>query len=213
MTTPPVDPRPADPRIQRVRLLYFGSDLSVGAISRQSGVPKATISTWVKRYDWPRRPPSKTLPQVTPFGGPPGASVADQASVEVLEAAVQKSAPIKRRAAAKTRKKSPRPKFSTLVDRLYRIIIHNLELMENRMSDDVENAGDNPERDMRAIGNIVRSVEKLKEIEPEQSKRDAASAGNLKYPLSPDEEDRLRIEIVERLLKLRERRGNPDGSR
>ncbi len=99
------------------------------------------------------------------------------------------------------------------MDRLYHIIIHNLELMENRMSDDDKTAGENPERDMRAIGSIVRSVEKLKEIEPEQSKRNTASPGNTKYPLSPDEEDRLRIEIVERLLKLRERRGNPDGSR
>lgn len=100
-----------------------------------------------------------------------------------------------------------------MVDRLYRIITHNLEIMETRMSDDDKPAGDGPERDMRAIGNIVRSVEKLKELEPDQSKRDTASTSTGRYPLSPDEEDQLRREIVDRLIKLRERRGNHEGNR
>ena len=102
-----------------------------------------------------------------------------------------------------------RPSTRSLVDRLYRIITHNLETMESRMSDDEPTANDNPERDARAIGNLVRSVEKLKELEPEHSKRDARTVGNSRYPLSPGEEEKLRDEIVDRLLRLRERLRGP----
>ncbi|CAN0479749.1 unnamed protein product, partial [Phaeothamnion confervicola] len=171
------------------RLLYAGTDLSLTQIAIRAGVHQTTISSWVRKYGWPAR--------TTGFVPNKPADVAAAPTIANGKAAPEKAPPANRPAVRNPQKPTRRPQVSTLVDRLYRIIIRNLELMENRMSDDDKPAGDNPERDMRAIGNMVRSVEKLKEIEPEQSKRDAASAGGTKYPLSPDEEDRLRIEIVE----------------
>jgi hypothetical protein len=98
-----------------------------------------------------------------------------------------------------------RPTVKSLIDRIYRVITHNLDVMERRMSEeDATAAGANPDRDVRAINSLVRSVEKLKELEPDTAKRDPVSEG--RYPLTREEEDQLRDEIVERLLELRKRR-------
>lgn len=197
METPPVDPR-----IERVRLLYVGSDVPMREISRRVGVPLTTLQTWIKRHGWPMRGPrpfGQRPAQPPPLPEPDPAPVAPQAAVTG-----------KIRAGATGAAKRKRPTTRTLVDRLYRIINHHIEVMESRMSDDDHTTqGDNPERDARAIGNLVRSVEKLKELEPEHSKRDARSVGTSRYPLSPGEEEKLRDEIIDRLLRLRERLRTP----
>jgi hypothetical protein len=97
-----------------------------------------------------------------------------------------------------------------LVQRLYDVIDCNLSLLESRMSDHDPTDPAQPDRDTRALGTLVRSLEKLKDIEPghDSSATTAPKAG--RAPTTPEEEDQLRMRIVERILKLRERRG-PDG--
>jgi hypothetical protein len=96
-----------------------------------------------------------------------------------------------------------------LVQRLYDVIDRNLTLLESRMSDLDPADPAQPDRDTRALGTLVRSVEKLKELEPgHDSTADAPKSG--RAPATAEEEDQLRMRIVERVLKLRERRG-PDG--
>lgn len=179
---------PPDPRIERVRALYVDTDIPIRIISQRVGVPMTTLKRWINDFGWPRRGSRR-------FGhpAPPATAAPDAASPPVT----------------RTVKRRKRPTVESLVDRLYSIITHNLESMESRMSDDQPTTNDNPERDARAIGNLVRSVEKLKELEPEHSKRDARTVGSSRYPLSPGEEEKLRDEIVDRLLRLRERFRNP----
>lgn len=194
METPP----PVDPRIERARALYVDSDVSFEDIARRLGVSKGTLTVWINNHGWPKRGRH--------FGRP-----ARPANAAPLSPPATAAGPDRPHAKAPRRgsKRRKRPTTQTLVDRLYSIITHNLETMESRMSDDEPTANDNPERDARAIGNLVRSVEKLKELEPEHSKRDARTVGTSRYPLSPGEEEKLRDEIVDRLLRLRERLRNP----
>lgn len=194
METPP----PVDPRIERARALYVDSDVTFEDIARRLGVSKGTLTVWINHYGWPKRGRH--------FGRPARPANAAPASPPATPAGPDRPHAKAPRRGSKRRK---RPTTQTLVDRLYSIITHNLETMESRMSDDEPNANDNPERDARAIGNLVRSVEKLKELEPEHSKRDARTVGTSRYPLSPGEEEKLRDEIVDRLLRLRERLRNP----
>lgn len=170
-------PEAIDPRIERVRLLYENRAISVREIARRTGVPASSVHAWAKRNGWPPRKPPRLLADGS---GP--------------------APPLRRRRLRK------RLSVGRLVDRIYRVITHNLESMEQRMSEEENSSNENPEREARAISNIVRSVEKLKELEPDNSKRDPATNG--RYPLTRDEEDRLRDEIVERLLQLRERRAD-----
>ncbi|MGE0628594.1 MAG: hypothetical protein AB7O43_12280 [Hyphomicrobiaceae bacterium] len=99
------------------------------------------------------------------------------------------------------------------IARLYRVIDSSISLLESRMIDDGSDPETRPERDMRALGNIVRSLEKLKDLEPGNGKPNSEQpkAGHAATPL--EQEDRLRTRIVERILKLRERSGNPRGGR
>lgn len=200
-------------RREQARLLYVESDLTLKQIAARLDIAKGSVSAWATRYDWPRRSPDHysraplTTPSVPP--APPDTSP-DRIDPGAGHAAVDDTAtaPTPVPAVAKRRmiRRRKRPPIKNIVDRLYHIINHNLELMETRMSDDDQPANDrNPERDMRAVSSVVRSVDKLKEIEPEQSKRTNGSTAGSRYPLSPEEEDRLRKDIIARILKLRER--------
>lgn len=190
-------------RIAEVRMLYCDTTVSVDEIARRIGVAPSTINRLIRQNGWPLR--GNVVAAM-------GQHIGDDADPAMSPTPVN---PPQLAAAPKSNRKPPlrRPKMKSLVDRLYRVIVHNLEQMETRMSDDGNSAGDNPEREARAIGNIVRSIEKLKELEPDHAKPDASTRAKSRYPLTPAEEDRLRDEIVERLLKLRERHraSNPGG--
>lgn len=78
------------------------------------------------------------------------------------------------------------------------------------MSDETGTDAD-PERETRVIGNLVRNVEKLKELEAEQSKREPGRSGPLL--VTPEEEDRIRRKVVAHILKLRERKRREQSDR
>ena len=169
----------ADPRRERARELYLAGELTLREISARLDLPKGTISGWATRYDWPRRKPRP----------PPDPDKPHR----------------KRLAARRILRRRKRPTVETLVDRLYRIVTHNMELMEIRMSDEEIPEGDTPERNMRVVGTMVRSVEKLKELETEQSNRDNAPPAG-RYIVTPEEEERIRRKVVEHIQRLRERK-------
>ena len=183
------------PRRDEARRLYVESSLTLREIAAQLGLKQGTISGWVSRYDWPRRSQRR---------GPVGNA---RASTDAEPAADRL-----RRARGRAGKRAPsgaeRLPVSTLVDRLYRVIIHQLEALESRMSEDDENGAGNPEREARAIGNIVRSVEKLNDLEPDRSKHGTAAGRPL---LTPEEEERIRRRVVEHILRIRERKRREGG--
>ena len=211
-----------DPRIERARELYVDSKVSVRAIARSIEAPTSTVVNWVKRYDWPRRKPkppandadaSLTTDEQVGDEQVGGEQVGDEragnATAPAPTSPDRKPRGAKAPAAKPTRRalhKRKRPKVSAIVDRLYRVLTHNLEIMETRMSqDDGTPANEKPERDLRTIGTMVRSVEKLNDLETEQSKR-TGSAPTVAGIVTPDEEDRIRRKVIEHILRLRERK-------
>ncbi len=87
--------------------------------------------------------------------------------------------------------------------RILHLIALKLTEMERQMS--AGNADANPERDMRALNGMMQSIDKLKDLEPGHGNAGAADPKSRRAPATVEEEDRLRLEIVERMLKLRER--------
>jgi DNA-binding transcriptional MerR regulator len=103
-----------------------------------------------------------------------------------------------------------------LLTRLYDALSRNLTQLEISMADD-DAVADGNDRATRALGAVARTMEKLKELEPGP---DHAAAGDAPAPKSGrassgatgdaglDETERLRLELADRILKLRER-GKP----
>lgn len=88
---------------------------------------------------------------------------------------------------------------SRLIERLYSLVDHNIATMEQRKM----SGENNPEAEARMISSTVRSLEKMKDLESDPAHRATAATDTGRKPLTPDEEDRLREEIVERLIRLR----------
>ena len=88
--------------------------------------------------------------------------------------------------------------------RLFELYLIKLEDRMTSKDPDAEPVGD---RDARAMGGFTRAIEKIKEIEPGHGHADrgAPQSGSARRS-DAAEEDRLRREIVDRLLKLRERK-------
>lgn len=192
----------ADDRCARAKLLYVGTELTVPQIAARVGAHRRTITKWASKHEWPRRPmrgcsdePASGSTTCLPTGSTTGDIDSDALAPETLKPATAKRS------------------RTALVTRLYRLIDQNITQMENRMSDDNPSQPKEPERDMRAISSAVRSVEKLKDLEPDQSKRDAPTAGarNTRSFLTPDEEDDIRRKVVEHILRIRERKRREDG--
>ena len=100
----------------------------------------------------------------------------------------------------------PRPGGKrALVRRLYRAIDTKLRQMEARMRSDLDkpdggtaSAADH-ERDARAIGTLIKSLERIAELESTAAKSTGASDDARALA---DEADRLRSELAERLQRL-----------
>lgn len=205
----------ADPRHERARVLYAESDLSQSQIARSLKISPSTLRRWAETQGWPARKPrspgrNTTLTAAPNLSDEPTKTEtgkADDAEACASEPTPEDAAhvtgtPIEPAEPKRKRRRAKRPRIGQLVDRLYCIITQNLEDMESRMNEESEPAAKQPDQVARVVGNLVRSIEKLKELEPEQSKRDNAA---VRYPLTPEEEDRLRDRIVEKLVRLRER--------
>ncbi len=82
------------------------------------------------------------------------------------------------------------------------------------MSHDADTTASESERDARALSSIIRSLEKLRDIEPDQAQPGEGQSDNRRAPVTPEDEDQLRLRIAERLVKLRQQRATArsDGS-
>ena len=97
-----------------------------------------------------------------------------------------------------------------LIPRLYAAIARNLTRLENRMTNNEAASGGGDERDTRAIGTLARTLEKVTELEAGTDHTTAAAPKSGTATAKPDldEAERLRLELADRILKLRER-GKP----
>lgn len=118
----------------------------------------------------------------------------------------QKRSPKKSSETPKPAKRSENTERSHLISRLLRIIDRNLELLEMRIQTEDPGSAADRERETRAIGMLTRTIEKLTELQS-QSDDTKTSSAKVSSGSHSDEDEavRLRLEIAERILRLRER--------
>jgi hypothetical protein len=156
-----------------VRRAYIGKSETVQAIVDRFGIPLSALHHRAKSEGWPRR---RARSQVSARRSLSAASI-----------------PVRRR----------------LIRRLFRLIETELELMEKRMqkrAEDPNSDKDVPaadhERDARAVGTLVRSLDKVTEIAADL---DRITGGKPKSADADElfaEADRFRRELAERLSKF-----------
>lgn len=181
-------------RTEAERLVRAGG-LSYERIAIMVGVHFSTVRRWTMQYGWPRGPERA----VAPFR-PAWDAVQAQ-----LGPAAEPGSPAKGR---KRRRRKIRPADrAELIRRLYAAIDRNLQALELRMTDDATPTAADGERDARALGTAIRNLEKVTELES-GTERNTDTARERAAPLSGDEADRLRLELAERILRLRRQRGD-----
>ena len=104
--------------------------------------------------------------------------------------------------------KARRSSRATVVRRLYLAIDPTLQQLEAAMAKDEPLTAADHERETRALHTIIRNVEKVRELEtgkrpPAATGAKRSAAGRAKLT---DDPEILRLELAERILRLRERR-------
>ncbi len=96
-----------------------------------------------------------------------------------------------------------------LIRRLYRTIDQKLAQMEVRMANDEDELSvADHERETRALGQLIRNFEKVSGLETEQSGGTSKKPGGKSdsdRTAVPNDPERLRNELAERILRLREK--------
>ena len=175
---------PPETRAEARRQYVEGTE-PVDVIAARLGIGSTTIARWVRAENWPRR---RQRPRAAPASlyplplssPPPPARLPADVTVD----------------------------FGSLAQRIFRLVDHNLSLMESKMNDEPDSVV--PERDIRTFGDVLRSAEKMKDVIPGHVSPDTASASR-RAPITPEEEDQLRLRIVERIRKIRERSARERG--
>jgi hypothetical protein len=175
---------------ERARLLYADPAYSVRAIELKLGVERTRLYRWAREMSWPLRSSNPAV-----FG-------------------------IKGAAGGRTRgPRTPRSSFErferrrlAIVDRIYTGVELALEELERQMSENDPANPRDPAREAQILGNLTRTADKAKDLEPEHAKRNpapaAGSASARPRPTREQEED-VRRRIVEQVARLRERQRHP----
>lgn len=173
-------------RAEVERYLRAGT-LSRAEMSDRTGASVSTIARWEREFA-----------RTGTLSGPAASS---------LEPDPAASPPARAAPRRKARSKQKRnPSRSRLIRRLYGAIDRNLQQLEQRMTEDAPPTAADGERDARALGAAIRNIEKVTELEAATA-RDA-QAGSGTAALSSEDADRLRLELAERILRLRHQRGD-----
>jgi hypothetical protein len=161
-----------------IRRQYEGSSLSMAEIARRSSVSVSSVRRRRDAEGWTRQ--AGLLPE------PPGA----RGKARRQTGGAARARPTKRQ----------------LIRRLLEMVDRNLKLLELRMTSEDPGTASDRERDTRTIGTLTRTLGKITELQsdlkPAGGAKPKSSAG---AAIDDGEADRLRLEIAERILRLRER--------
>lgn len=193
-------------------------------IAKRVGLTERTIKDWARKYGWDEpedrpwspaaastaadttiRPPEPAPVEQTP---PPDTAVTAPRPAGAPPVASPPAAP----APVATPPRPPLPEPAgprpsrriTMIHRLYNAIDRNLQLLEQRMNDDRKPTAADTERGARALNTAIRNIEKVTELEADAERN--TNAGGQRQPVQYTEQDtaRLRLELAERILRLRE---------
>lgn len=175
---------------EHARLLYANPAFTVREVAEKIGVDHSCIHKWAREMSWPRRLENPAVFSVRRAAGPkPVKPRTQQARLNKLES---------RRLA--------------IVERLYSVIEMALTELERQMSQNDPAHPRDPEREAQVINNMTRAVDKVKDLEPDNAKRNSVppAAGRARTRVRPtrEQEEDVRRRIVEQIGRLRERERN-----
>ncbi len=183
-----------------IRRAYAESGDSVAAIARMAGVSASSIHRRARLQGWSRRSVNAagrkaTSGAASDLGGPKPA-----AAGRVREAAAcTKNRQTNGKKPAGGGKGAAKP--ASVVKRLYRAIDLKLKRLEERMQSSDELSAADSEREARELSSMIRSFEKVTEVAADIDKRRKPVASGRK-PARPEDAERMRREIAERLERL-----------
>lgn len=177
---------------ERARLLYADPALTVRQVADRIGVNHSSIHKWAREMSWPRRLHNPAVFAVRSAAGP------KQKKPRTLQARLN-------------RLQSQR---LAIVERLYSAAEMVLIELERRMSQNDPAFPRDPEREAQVIGHVTRTVDKVKDLEPEHAKRNPAlpTVGRTRARPTREQEEDVRRRIVEQVARLRERQRNGRGA-
>lgn len=171
----PDQPSP-EPDWAAVRVAYEACKEPITAIATRFGVSDIRIRRAAMRFGWTLRSHSRR-------SGP-------------------------RSEGAKTRRTRSERARRSVVRRLHRLIAENLKRMETAMTSDDPASPIDKERETRAIGKLIQNFERVEELETDRNRGHKNRAGQTagdNGPLTPEETQRLSLELAERLYQLANR--------
>ena len=113
-------------------------------------------------------------------------------------------------AGGKRRPKQGTASRATLIKRLYRTIDRKLAQLEQRMEHDADISSADHERETRAIGQLIRNLEQICDLEAAATEKAPSAAAQQHASHEDDDAQRLRLELAERIVRLRDL-GGGDG--
>jgi hypothetical protein len=174
--------------LSELRRLWLETAEAPSAIASRFGLAHQTVVLAARRHGWGARP--------------------------LIEAV----APRSRRGAGRTppskckdpgsRRTVPKPPGARrdFFARLYGAIDMKLKTIEERMMSDEPSSPADTERDVRALGTLIRNIEKLHEFD-DQLSRGRPGQGGATGPTTADDAERRRHELAQRIERLLAGRG------
>jgi hypothetical protein len=161
---------------------HEGEDL--GSLATANGITLRTLQGYVRDKEWTRRSAAATA--VARHEGPRKTTRRKPTAAFNLAAV----------ASGKAR--------TTMILRLYNAILRKLDQLENSMETDENPSGADHERQSRAIGSLINSVEKVDELSRPSAGADAPKS-RATAQAEAAEAERARRELKARIQRLRER--------
>lgn len=172
-----------DPAWAEVRRLYVETNVPVREIARRFELSESAIFARRAFENWPARSARRRAVRTADENADAG---------------------------GKIRASRGEHRHQALVRRLYTAIDLRLQLMEKRMRDGETLPATEEEREARGLGSLVRSLEKVLQIDPTPEK--SGAGGTSEKSGTGTDIERRRHAIAERLEKLEALRNAPAGS-
>ncbi len=192
-----------------IRRAYAESSESVAAIARAAGVSASAVYRLARLEGWSQRSGGRAAGKNAALAAAAGCDAAVG-----CDAGRPKPAPGAKAPAGAAVAKSKRAngnkmggagkgaaKPTSVVKRLYRAIDLKLKRLEERMQSSDELSAADSEREARELSSMIRSFEKVTEVAADIDKRRKPVASERK-PVRPEDAERMRREIAERLERL-----------
>jgi hypothetical protein len=177
--------------LAELRRLWLETDERPAAIAARFGLSHQSVVLAARRGGWGPRPLLEAADRARKANRHDAGARTETASVSLPS----KPSPARSRPSGR----------QDFVARLYGAIDMKLQAIEERMTSDEPTSPADTERDVRALGTLIRNIEKLHEFDDQLSRGRPGQGSSA--PTSPADAERRRQELAQRIERLLAGRG------